>query len=93
MFVIRPTTVVSLANLMTELVLATQSWVNRGCSRGLRTHPWVVIVLRVSVGEVLLPILTACGLPIRKSRIQLQRVMSRPRALSLEGTIVLNAEL
>ena len=32
-------------------------------------------VLRVSVEEVLLPILTACGLPVRKSRVQLQRVM------------------
>ena len=51
-------------------------------------------VLRVSVEEVLLTILTACVLPVRKSRIQLQTVVSRPRALSLvlrlEGTIVLN---
>ena len=37
-------------------------------------------VLRVSIEEVLLPILTACGLLIRKSRIQLQRVVSRTRA-------------
>ena len=29
-------------------------------------------VLRVSVEEVLLPILTACSLPLRKPRIQLQ---------------------
>ena len=55
-----------------------QSWVNWEYSRGLRTHPWGAPVLRVSVKEVLLPILTACGLPFRKS---------------LEGTIVLNAEL
>jgi hypothetical protein len=54
-------------------------------------------VLSVSVEEVLLPILTPCGLPIRKSRIQFQRVVSRPRALSivpsLERTIVFNAKL
>ena len=69
----------------------------REYSRGLRTHPWGAPMLRVSVEEVLLPILTACGLPVRKSRIQMLRVKSRPRALSLvaslEGTIVLNADL
>jgi hypothetical protein len=52
----------------------SQSWVNREYSRGLRTHPWRAPVLLVSVEEVLLPILIACGLPVRKSRIQLQSI-------------------
>ena len=76
---------------------ATHSCVNREYSRGLRTHLWGAHVLIISVEEVLLPILPACGMPVRKSKIQLQRVVSRPRALSLvmslNGTIVLNAEL
>jgi hypothetical protein len=57
---------------MIELVLckAKQSCVNREYSRGLRKHPRGAPVLRVRMEEVLLPVLTACGLPIRKSRIQ-----------------------
>ena len=51
----------------------------------------------VSVADVLLPTLTTWGWPVRKSRIQLQREMFSPIALSLvmslEGTMVLNAEL
>ena len=41
MLVIKPTTVVSSANLMIELeaCVAMQSWVNREYRRGLRTHP------------------------------------------------------
>ena len=54
-------------------------------------------VLRVRVEEVLLPILTAWGLPVRKSSIHLHRAVFSPRFLSLvirlEGTLVLNAEL
>ena len=42
LLVIRPTTVLSSANLMMELVSCkvTQSWVNRENSRGPRTHTW-----------------------------------------------------
>ncbi len=44
-----------------------------------------------------LAIFTTCGLPVRKSWIQSQSVVFRPRSesltASLEGTIVLKAEL
>ena len=54
-------------------------------------------MLRISVADVLLPILTTLWWPFRKSRIQLQRKVFSPRILSLvmsfEGTMVLNAEL
>ena len=74
-----------------------QSWVNREYRRGLSTHPWGAPVLRISVADVLLPTLTTWGRPVRKSRIQLQRVVFSPRILSLvmsfEDTMVLNAEL
>ncbi len=47
--------------------------------------------------EVNWPIFTTCGLPVRKSWIQSQSVVFRPRSesltASLEGTIVLKAEL
>ena len=52
--------------------------------------------LRVSI-VVLLPNLTTWGWPVRKSRTQLQMEVFSPRVLSLvmslEGTMVLNAEL
>ncbi|KAK3524892.1 hypothetical protein QTP86_011310 [Hemibagrus guttatus] len=65
---ISPTSNVSSANLMTvvELVVATQSYVYNEYSRGLRTQPWGAPVLRVREAETCLPILTACGLPVRK---------------------------
>ena len=54
-------------------------------------------MLRISVENVLLPTLTTWGQPVRKSRIQFQREVLRPRVLSLVmsfvGTMVLNAEL
>lgn len=48
--------------------------------------------------EVLLPMLTDCGLSVRKSRIQLQMEVSVPNRLfsfptSLSGIIVFNVEL
>lgn len=47
--------------------------------------------------EVLLPILTTWGLPVKKSNIQLQMEVLSPRSMSLEtsfeGIMVLNAEL
>ncbi len=49
--------------------------------------------LRVRVEDVVLPIRTAWGLPIRNFRIQSQRVVLIPRSPSFEGTMVLNAEL
>ena len=49
------------------------------------------------MADVLLPTLTTWGLPVRKSRIQLQREVFSPRVLSLMmsvvGIMVLNAEL
>ncbi|KAJ8353357.1 hypothetical protein SKAU_G00209240 [Synaphobranchus kaupii] len=90
---IRPTTVVSSANLMTvlEFCVATRSWVYREYRRGMRTHPWGAPVLRVSGVEVVVPILTIWRRPNRKSKIQLHREVFRPRALSLvsslEGTM------
>ena len=74
-----------------------QSWVNREYRRGLSTHLCGDPVLRISEMEVLFPTFTAWGQPVRKSRTQLHRVEFRPRPpslmLSLECTIVLNAEL
>ena len=83
MLVIKPTTVVSSANLMIQLeaCMAKQSWVNREYRRGLSTHPFGAPV----------------GWPVSKSSTQLHRAELRPRAstliMSLEGTMVLNAEL
>ena len=54
-------------------------------------------MLRVSVADVLLPNHNTWHRTARKSRIQLQREGFSPRDLSLvmslEGTMVLNAEL
>ena len=60
-----------------------QSWVNRKYRRGLSTHPWGAPVLRISMADVLVPTLTTWGQPIRKPRIQLQKVVLSIRVLSL----------
>jgi hypothetical protein len=89
----------SSANLkiVLELCVATQSGMNREQRRGLSTEPWGVPVLRVRVDDVAFPIRTAWGLPVRKLSIQPQRAVLSLRSLSftasLEGTMVLNAEL
>ena len=74
-----------------------QPSVNREYRRGLSTHPCGAPVLRISIVEVLFPTFTTWGWPVRKSRTQFHRAEFRPRALSLmislEGTMVLNAEL
>ncbi len=81
----RPTTVVSSANLMMwlELNLAVQSWVSSMKSSGLSTQPCGAPVLSVVVLEVLWPTWTDWGLPVKKSRIQLQRELLRPSRFSL----------
>src|SRR4029434_2799370 len=95
----RPTMVVSSANftMRFELCVAAQSCVNKENRRGLSTQPWVVPVLVMTVDEVWSPILTTCGLPVRKSKIHLHREVLSPRSTSfetsLEGMMVLNAEL
>ena len=80
----RPTTVVLSANLMMwfESCSAVQSWVRTVNSNGLSTKPLGASVLSVVVLEVLFPIRTVWGLPVRKSRIQLQRDVFRPSKLS-----------
>ena len=82
MLVIRPTTVVSYANLRIELdaCVAMQSWVNRAYRRGLRMHPCGAPVLRSREVEVLFPTFATWGRTIMKSRTQLQRAGFRPRA-------------
>ena len=54
-------------------------------------------MLRISVADVRLPTLTTWGLPVRKSRIQLQTEVFSPGVFSLvmsfEETMVLNTEL
>ena len=54
-------------------------------------------MLRVSVADVSLPTLTTWVRPVRKSWIQMQRVVFSPRFLSIvmsfEGTMGLNVEL
>ena len=62
-----------------------------------KNAPLRASMLRISGVEMLFPTFTTWGRPIRKSRIQLNRAGFRPRAssliMSLEGTMVLNAEL
>ncbi len=76
----RPTTVVSSANLMKRLELCdgVQSWVSRVKRRGLSTHPWGAPVFSVMVLDVLMPTRTAWGLPVRKSNSQLHREVLSP---------------
>ncbi|KAI3369837.1 hypothetical protein L3Q82_024418 [Scortum barcoo] len=52
--------------MVLELWVATQSCVNREYSRGLSTQPWGAPVFRVRVEDVVLPIRTAWGLPVRE---------------------------
>ena len=91
--------VVSSANftMRFELCVAAQSCMNKENRRGLSTQPWGVPVLVMTVDEVRSPILTTCGLPVRKSKIHLHREALSPRSMSLEtsleGMMVLNAEL
>ena len=77
--------------------MVTQSWVNGEYRRGLSTHPYGAPVLRDSEVEMLFPTFITWGRPVRKSRTQLHREGLSPRAsslmMSLEGTMVLNAEL
>jgi len=65
--------------------------------KGLRIQPCGALVLSIIVEEILSPILTECGLWVRKSRIQSQREEPSPRPQSLEmsfvGIMVLKAEL
>jgi hypothetical protein len=69
----------------------------QGVQEGIEHAPLRGPVLRISVEDVLLHTHTTWGRPVRKSRIQLQREVFSPRVLSLvltlEGTMVLNAEL
>ncbi len=80
-----------------ELNLAVQLWVSSVKSSGLSTQPCGAPVLSVVGLEVLWPTRTDWGLPVKKSRIQLQRELLRPSRLNLLmsccGIIVLNAEL
>ncbi len=61
-----------------ELNLAVQSWVSSVKNSGLSTQPCGTPVLSVVVLEVLWPTRTDRGLPVRKSRTQLQRELLRP---------------
>ncbi len=91
--------VIASVNLMMwlELNLAVQSWVSSVESSGLNTQSCGAPVLSVVVLEVLRPTRTDWGLPVRKSRIQLQRELLRPSRFNLLmsccGIMFLNAEL
>ena len=63
--------IVSFENLTIELetCATTKSWLNREYRRGLSTHPCGAPVLKISEVEVLFPIFTTWGRPVRKSRI------------------------
>ncbi len=69
----------------------------REYSRGLRTQPCGAPTFRVMEFEVYWPTFTTWGLPVRKSWIQSQSEVFRPRPVSLlvslVGTMVLKAEL
>lgn len=96
---IKPINLVLSVNLIIELVLCTgmQPWVNREYRSGLSTQPWGTPMFRFSEKEVMLLRLTACGLCVRKSNIQLKRDVLMPSPLILQirsaGIIVLKAEL
>jgi hypothetical protein len=81
-----------------EPFVATQSWVNKEYSKGLRTHPCGSLVLRISKVEVF-PTFTTWGKPVRKSRTKLHKGMVQTQSLKLNdelwsnGTMVLNSEL
>ncbi len=62
--------------------MATQSCVNREYRRGLTMQPLGAPVFRVRVEDVVMPIRTARGMPVRKYRIQSLRVVLSPRFLS-----------
>ena len=55
----------------------------QGVQEGIEHAPLRGPVLRISMADVLLPTLTTWGWPVRKSRIQLQIEVFRPRILSL----------
>lgn len=61
------------------------------------TQPWGAPLLKVRVEDVMVPIRTLWGLPVRKLRIQSQRAVLSPRSLSWmrskEGTVETEAEL
>ncbi len=71
-------------------------YVQRG-QQGAQTQPCGAPVFRMRVDEVCQPTLTTWGLPVRKSRTHMHREVFNLRSLSfvmsLEGTMVLNAEL
>ncbi len=91
--------VVSYANFTIEFspCRGLQLWVYSVNRRGLSTQPWGALVLNIRVEEERLPIGTDRGLFVRKSSIQLQRVVLMPRVFSFPvsfmGEIVLKAEL
>ena len=65
------------------VLLMSESWLNRVNRRGLSTQPWGAPVLSTNIEEVSLPIWTVWGLLLRKSNIQLQSVVLKPRVLRL----------
>lgn len=77
--------VVSSANLIMVLEgwMEVQSGVKRRKGIGLNTQPCGVSVFRTRLEEVFFPILTHCGLLVRKSMSHKQRDVPRPRLHSL----------
>ena len=69
----------------------------QGVQEGAEHTPCEAPVLRISVAEVSFPTFTTWEWTVRKPRTQLHRAGFRPRTpslmMSLEGTMVLNAEL
>ncbi len=59
---------------------------------GLRTHPCGVPMFVMMVSEVLFPILTDCGLPVKKSRSQSQFVGEFMENDRVEGGTVVDKE-
>ena len=77
--------------------MATLSWVNREYRRGLSTHPCGGPSVEGQRSGDVVSYLHHLGAAVRKSRTQLHRAGLRPRAsslmMSLDGTMVVNAEL
>ncbi len=57
-------------------------------NNGLSTKPWGHPVFMINVLQLLVPKLTDCGLPVRKSMIHLQREVCSSSALNVSVNLV-----
>ncbi len=65
--------------IVLEAWIEVQSCVKRVKSTGLSTHPCGAPVFRMRADHVLFPILTTCGLLVRKSLMRKHSDVDRPK--------------